>query len=222
MLPVLANPRISLKDETDTHIPAFPTTDNTRRAQQDQAMNRPDIWSRSARFFHWLIAVLILVQAGVGLTMVRLPLSPDVIPVYDFHKSLGLTILLLAVLRLGWRLAQRRPAEIPMPGWQTVTSRITHVALYVLLFAMPISGWLFDSATGLRPLYWWGWLKMPHLVAANETLAEYFEWTHISLFWVLVAVTALHLAAALKHHFIDRDATLRRMLPWAGRKLQDD
>ncbi len=182
-------------------------------------MSTVEVWSRAARLFHWLIAALILVQATIGLTMVQLPRRPDIIWVYTLHKSLGITILLLAVLRLGFRLFQRRPPKLPMPGWQDGLARGTHVALYVLLFAIPISGWLFDSYSSLRPLYWWWWLKLPSLTGgANRELADVFQLWHESLFWALVAVTVLHVGAALKHHFLDRDDTLRRMLPGAGRK----
>lgn len=185
-------------------------------------MNSPDeVWSRSARLFHWLIAALILVQGTIGLIMVELPKRPNIIPVYTLHKSIGLTILLLAILRLGFRFIQKRPDILPLPGWQDVMARITHVTLYVLIFAIPISGWLFDSASSLRPLYWWWWLKMPKLTDdADKSLAELSRNVHEALFWVLVVVVALHVAGALKHHFIDRDSTLRRMLPWAARRVK--
>ena len=181
------------------------------------------VWSRAARLFHWLIAALILVQGTIGLIMVQLPKRPNIIPIYTLHKSIGLTILLLAVLRLGWRLMQRRPPPLPMPGWQDALSRSTHVALYLLLFAMPLSGWLFDSASSLRPLYWWWWLKVPKLTdGADRQLADLAQNVHETLFWILVAVTVLHVAAALKHHFLDRDETLKRMLPWARRSMSKD
>lgn len=184
-------------------------------------MTSTEVWSRTARLFHWLIAALILVQAGIGLTMVQLPRRPDIIWVYTLHKSIGITILLLAVLRLGFRLIQHRPTRLPIPGWQDGLARITHVALYVLLFAMPVSGWIFDSYSSLRPLYWWWWLKLPSLTGgADRHLADVFQLWHESLFWVLVAVTVLHVAGALKHHFIDRDDTLRRMLPGAASRLR--
>ncbi|MGB8635341.1 MAG: cytochrome b [Rhodanobacteraceae bacterium] len=186
-------------------------------------MNEPTVWSRSARLFHWLIAALILVQGAVGLIMGELPKSPDVIPVYTFHKSLGLTILLLAVFRLGFRLLHKRPDPLPMPGWQHGLSRITHVALYLLLFAVPLSGWIMDSASGLRPLYWWWVLRLPSITGGpSHDLKEFAEESHEILFWVLVAVAALHIAGALKHHFMDRDDTLRRMLPGARERVSND
>lgn len=105
-----------------------------------------------ARFFHWTIAVLILVQSTISLVMVNLPRRPDIIPVCSLHKSISLTILTLAILRLAWRVFDTRPPRAPMPGWQDALSRITHVALYILIFAVPLPGWLFDSASSLRPL----------------------------------------------------------------------
>lgn len=178
-------------------------------------MSKPEIWSRSARLFHWLIAGLILIQGSIGLIMVELPKRPDIIPVYTLHKSIGLTILLLAILRLGFRLLQKRPDKLPLPGWQDALARVTHVALYVLIFAIPLSGWLFDSASSLRPLYWWWWLHIPSLTGGpDQQLADVVKTAHVTLFWTLVAVAAMHVAGALKHHFLDRDDTLRRMLPW--------
>src|SRR5690606_10864805 len=107
-------------------------------------------WGSLAKFFHWTIVLLILAQGILGLVMVELPRKPDVVAVYTFHKSLGLTILALALLRLGWRLFDRRPLDPPtMPHWQGIAARLGHALLYVLLFAVPLSGWLFDSATGL-------------------------------------------------------------------------
>lgn len=172
-------------------------------------------WNAVAQIFHWLIAALIIVQAGIGLTMVSLPKRPAIIPIYSLHKSIGLTILALAVLRLLWRLGTRHP-PLPAhaPSWERGTARATHVALYVLLFATPLSGWLFDSASSLRPLYWWGVLPMPNLTGGPDaTLKALGHGLHITLFWTLFTVTVLHVGAALKHHFIDRDKVLLNMLP---------
>ncbi|MDN5924237.1 MAG: cytochrome b [Xanthomonadales bacterium] len=172
-------------------------------------------WNALAQIFHWMIAALIIVQAGIGLTMVTLPKRPSIIPIYDLHKSIGLTILALAILRLLWRLASRHPGlPAHVPSWERGTARATHIALYVLLFAIPLSGWLFDSATSLRPLVWWGVLHMPNLTGGPDASLKVIGHTlHVTLFWCLVAVTLLHIAAALKHHFIDRDKVLLNMLP---------
>lgn len=172
-------------------------------------------WGSLAKFFHWTIVVLILIQATVGLIMVELPKRPNVIPVYTFHKSLGLTIFALALLRLGWRLFDPRPDEpATMPAWQRLAARAGHITLYVLIFAVPLSGWLFDSATSLRPLYWFGLFRIPSLTGGrNDAIKEFAEEAHEILFWILALVAAGHAAAAILHHYRDRDEVLRRMLP---------
>ena len=170
-----------------------------------------------------LVVALILLQGPLGLLMAGMPNSPDKIRAYALHKSIGLTILALAVLRLAWRIFDRRPHDPPgMPNWQRRTAHITHWLLYVLIFAVPLSGWLFDSATGLRPLHWWNTITMPSLTGGPAPdWADFTRSLHHYLFWLLVAVVVGHVAAALKHHFIDRDNVLRRMLPW-GRLRSGD
>lgn len=174
-------------------------------------------WGGLAKAFHWTIMLLILAQAVIGLTMVNLPRRPSVFAVYDLHKSIGLTILALAILRLAWRAVDRRPADVPgMPSWQRRLAHATHVLLYVLIFAVPLSGWLFDSATGLRPLHWWGVVPMPSLTGGPDRgLADFTRALHHWMFWTMVVIVLGHVAAACKHHFIDNDDTLRRMLPFA-------
>lgn len=171
-------------------------------------------WNTVQQALHWLIVALLLVQGGIGLVMVELPKRPSVFAVYNLHKSLGLSLLALALLRLGWRLSHRRPPRLPMPDWQQRMSGLVQLTLYILLFAVPLSGWLFDSSTGLRPLFWWGLVRMPSLTGGpapdwRDSLAG----LHEGLFWTLVALAALHAAAALWHHAIKHDDTLRRMLP---------
>ena len=175
-------------------------------------------WGSLAKAFHWTIVLLLLAQGTLGLVMVNLakPVpKPFVIPYFTVHKSLGLTILLLAVLRLGWRLFDRRPEEpASTPHGQVIVARIGHALLYGLLFAVPLSGWLFDSATALRPLYWWGLVQVPSLTGgADPGLKDIAKEAHEWLFWTLMLVAAGHAAAALVHHFFNRDDVLRRMLP---------
>lgn len=173
-------------------------------------------WGSLAKFFHWTIVLLIIVQGTIGLVMVDLPKSPRVIPVFSFHKSLGLTILALALLRLGWRAIDPRPAEpAGMPRWQAGAARIGHALLYVLLFAVPLSGWWFDSVSALRPLYWFGLFEVPHLTGPDKALKDLAATLHESLFWLLTVVAAGHAAAALFHQFVTRDNVLGRMWPAA-------
>jgi cytochrome b561 len=172
-------------------------------------------WGSVAKFFHWAIVIAILVQATIGLVMVELPKRPGTIPVFTFHKSLGLTIFAFAILRLLWRAFDPHPAyPATMPRWQVVGARAGHALLYTLIFVVPLSGWLFDSATALRPLYWFGLIHVPSLTGGrDDAIKEFAEAAHETLFWILATVAAGHAAIALWHHFHDRDDILRRMLP---------
>lgn len=175
-------------------------------------------WGSLAKFFHWTTVIAILVQATIGLVMVELPKRPGTIPVYTFHKSLGLAIFAFALLRLLWRAFDPRPLyPATMPRWQVVGAHAGHALLYTLIFAVPLSGWLFDSATALRPLYWFGLFRVPSLTGGrDEAIKTFAEAAHFWLFWTLAAVAAGHAAIALHHQFHDRDDILRRM--WPGRR----
>lgn len=171
-------------------------------------------WGSVAKFFHWTIVALILVQGTIGLIMVELPKRPNVIPIFSFHKSLGLTILALAILRLLWRAFDQRPEHpASMPHWQVLGARLGHALLYLLIFALPLSGWWFDSASALRPLYWFGLFEVPHWGGPNPQWKPVALATHEWLFWILVVVAAGHALMAVIHHYRDRDNLLRRMLP---------
>lgn len=175
-------------------------------------------WGSVSKLLHWLIVVLIIVMGYLGLTMVDLPTSPHKIATYALHKSIGLTLLALVALRLLWRLYAGAPAEVPgTPRWQGIAATLAHWALYALLLAMPITGWIVNSATGF-PLQWFGLVNLPALVARDHDLHERMTAVHEFLFWTLVALATLHALAALHHHFIQRDATLVRMLP--GRRAR--
>lgn len=179
-----------------------------------------EYWGSLAKFFHWTTVILILAQGTLGLIMVGLPKRPDVIPVYSFHKSLGLTILAFATLRLLWRAVDGRPREpASVPDWQVTAARIGHAVLYALIFLVPVSGWWFDSVSALRPLYWFGLFEVPHLGGPAPAWKHFAAETHEFLFWTLLAVAAGHAAIALYHHFHDRDEVLRRMLPARLTKL---
>jgi len=178
-----------------------------------------DHWGSLAKFFHWTVVVLILVQGTLGLVMVELPRGPGVIPYYSFHKSLGLTIFAFALARLAWRALDPRPGlPAGMPPWQVTAARAGHALLYMLLFAVPLSGWWFDSVAALRPLYWFGLFEVPHLTGPDKALKELAAETHETLFWVLAAVAAAHAAIAMYHQFAARDNLLTRMWPASLRR----
>ena len=169
-------------------------------------------WGALVRTFHWLIAVLIVAQGVIGLTMVQMGLTPAKVRVFALHKSIGMTILALVLLRIAWRLTERRPADPPaMPRWQRRAAHALHLALYALILALPLSGWWFNS-TANAPLVWFGWFDLPSLTGGYDPI-----WKpralllHQTLFWILVALLAGHVGAAFWHHFRERDDVLRRM-----------
>lgn len=170
-------------------------------------------YTRTAVAFHWLIAALIVCSFTLGWVMTDLAVSPLKLRMYSWHKWVGITILGLAALRGIWRLAHPAPPFLPMPGWQRISAHILHGALYVLMFALPLSGWTYSNAAGY-PIVYLGLWPLPNLVAKDKALAQTLLQVHETLGWVLLGVLALHVLAALKHHFFDRDDTLRRMMRW--------
>lgn len=175
--------------------------------------NTADRWGAVSQLLHWLIVLLILGIGTVGLLMTDMPRGPDKIQVYMLHKSFGLTLLALAVLRVVWRLYAGAPQPVPgTPPRQARMAALIHLALYLLLFLVPLSGWLMNSAAG-APLQWFGLFNVPALVGENHDLHERAEEMHELLFWVLIAIAVVHAAAAVYHHVFRHDATLARMLP---------
>jgi cytochrome b561 len=172
-------------------------------------------WGSVAKFFHWIIALGILGNGLFGLLMdlARSPMQK--INWLALHKSIGLTVLALALLRIAWRWADRRPPEEPAPRWQQLAARAAHGALYVLIVALPLSGWWFNSVTG-KPLQWFKQFNLPALAAKNDAWRDFAHGVHEYLFWLLLLVLLAHVGGALKHHLTDHDDTLRRMLPFGG------
>ena len=173
-------------------------------------------YARIAIGLHWLIAVALIGSFAVGLYMVDLPLSPQKLRIYSWHKWAGETIFLFVMLRLSWRLLHR-PPELPatMPAWQIKAAQATHTLLYLLMFAVPLSGWLMSSAKGFQTVYF-GVLPLPDLLGKNEELGDLLQQAHRMLNFGMAALVVAHLGAALKHHFIDRDEVLVRMIPFVG------
>lgn len=174
-------------------------------------------YSGVAMAFHWLLAGAILAAFGVGLWMSSLPFSPAKLQLINWHKWAGVTILLLSAARLLWRLTHRPPAlpariEGAMPAWQRRAHHGTHHLMYVLFFAVPLLGWVHSSAKGF-PIVWFGVLPLPDLVSPDPRLAEQLQPWHGLAAWTLMGLVALHVAAALKHQFIDRDGLIDRMRP---------
>jgi cytochrome b561 len=174
-------------------------------------------YTPTAIALHWLVAVIIIGNLAFGLYMVGLPLSPSKLRLISYHKWAGITVLLLSAGRLLWRLWNPAP---PLPDsmkpWEKKAAHASHVLLYLLFFASPISGWLFSSAEGFKVVYF-GVLPLPDLLAKNKDVADVLKVVHHWINYVLAAVVVVHAAAALKHHFIDRDDVLRRMLPTTKR-----
>lgn len=175
--------------------------------------NTDERWGPVSQLLHWLIVLLILGMGTVGLVMTEMRNSPDKIQVYLLHKSFGLTVLALIALRLLWRLYAGAPKPVPgTPHWQERIASLTHGALYALVFAMPVSGWVLNSSAGF-PLRWFNLFNLPSIATKNESLHELSEQLHEWLFWTLIAVALVHAAAAIYHHVFQHDATLARMLP---------
>lgn len=161
---------------------------------------------------HWLLALLILGALCVGLYMTGLPFSPARLRLYNWHKWVGVVILILSAARLLWRLTHQPPADLPMPAWQSRVAHGAHGLLYLLFFAVPLSGWAYSSAAGF-PIVLFAVIPLPDWVGVNRELSESLKPLHHWLAYALGAVVALHVAGALKHHLIDRDTLLQRMLP---------
>ncbi len=171
-------------------------------------------YTNTAILLHWLMALLIVSAFALGLTMVDIPgITPTKLKYYSWHKWLGVTILGLACARLLWRLAHPAPPyPASMPGWQQTAASGLHALLYLLIFAVPLSGYFYSLAAGV-PVVYLGIIPLPVLIEANAEWKPGLKLLHYSLNMLLLAGVGLHVLAALKHHFIDRDGVLKRMLP---------
>jgi len=166
-----------------------------------------------AKALHWLIALLLFGLLALGFYMQDLPLSPQKLQLYAWHKWAGVTVFLLVLVRLAWRVTHR-PPPLPehMPRVMQLAAHAGHVLLYALMIAIPLSGWLMSSAKGFQTV-WFGVLPIPDLLDKNRELGDLLQTVHLSLNLFFVVVLIGHIGAALKHHFIDRDDVLTRMLP---------
>ena len=178
-----------------------------------QLRNSDHRWGAISMLLHWAIVGLIGWLAWLGLTMVDMPPTPAKINAYALHKSLGLTLLALVSLRLLWRLFAGAPKAVPgTPTWQERIASATHWMLYALMFAIPLSGWVFNSASGY-PLQWFKRFNLPAIAGRSEELAATAIQVHEYGFWLLLLLVLAHAGAAFHHHLFKGDDTLRRMLP---------
>jgi cytochrome b561 len=186
------------------------------------AMNtqNPTRYTAIAMFFHWLLAIAIIGIFAVGLYMADLPFSPLRLKLYNWHKWAGVTILTLSVLRLLWRLTHRPPSlpqtiELAMPKWQLQAFHATHIGMYALFFIVPLIGWAYSSAAGF-PIVVFGVLPLPDFVPVGKELAETIKPFHELSAWALMGLVVMHVGAAIKHQWIDKDQLINRMLPSRG------
>ncbi|NQW11335.1 MAG: cytochrome b/b6 domain-containing protein [Alphaproteobacteria bacterium] len=174
--------------------------------------NTTERFGAVAKLLHWATALAVLTMFPLAWWMDDLPLGLAKLQAYNWHKSIGVTILAVAVIRLIWRLNNPRPRYLGTPGWQQWTATAVHALLYLCLLTMPLLGWL-GSAAANTPVNVFGLIILPQPIAPDRILAEVFEEAHETVATLLMVLVALHVAGALKHHLVDRDDTLRRMLP---------
>ena len=170
-------------------------------------------YTSTAKTLHWLVSLMIFCMLLLGFYMSDLPLSPDKLKFYSWHKWAGVTVFLLVIARLGWRITHTPPAmPAQMSQLQQVAATIFHFALYALMFLIPLSGWLMSSAKGFQTV-WFGVLPIPDLLPKDKVIGDALKEVHEALNKLLIGVIVVHVIAALKHHFIDKDDVLKKMLP---------
>ena len=203
-----------LSEHSTVHLDVGASTHQTPPNRRAGAARR---YHGFAIALHWLLAVALVAIFAVGLYMADLPFSTQRLKLHNWHKWAGITIMMLSIVRLGWRLSHRPPA-LPqamtraMPVWQLLAYHATHVLMYALFFIVPLVGWAYSSAAGF-PIVLFGTVPLPDFVPVGKPLADLIKpWHEISAF-ALAGLVLLHVAAALKHHWVDRDGLLERMLP---------
>jgi len=170
-------------------------------------------WGSVQIGLHWTIAALVLlVQVPAGITMVSVEPGTVQNIGYNIHKTNGIVIFLLAVVRLGWRWSHPVPVlPADLPDWQAKAARTTHALLYLVLFLMPITGFLYTAMGGF-PVPFFMLYDLARFVPENKPVADLFKYAHLTLQWVLYLTVALHVGGALQHHLVRKDGVLRRML----------
>jgi cytochrome b561 len=172
-----------------------------------------DRYTRTAVALHWTVAALVITALCMGWIMTDMVISPLRLEVFDWHKWIGITVLTLFFVRALWRLTHPAPPLLTMPAWQRRAAQCLHGFLYLMLLVQPITGWLYSNASG-RAIVYLGLIPLPNLVGKDKALAGTLREFHSTGGMLLAIAVGLHVLAALKHHLIDRDDTLRRMLRW--------
>ena len=176
-----------------------------------------DRYTPTARWLHALLGLALVGVFAMGLYMTSLPFSPQRLKLYNWHKWAAMLVLAFSLVRLAWRLTHRPPAlpaaiRDAMPAWQRLAHHGTHAGLYLLFFAVPLLGWAYSSAAGF-PIVWFGAVQLPDFVPVSESLAEVLKPLHKFSAFAMAALVLVHIGAALKHQWLDRDGLLARMLP---------
>ncbi|MGV3634511.1 MAG: cytochrome b [Pseudorhodoplanes sp.] len=182
-----------------------------------QIRNTTERFGVVAKTLHWLTLVLLIGAFTLAVSMVNMPFSPRKLEFYSWHKWVGVTIFLVTLLRLGWRIVN--PVPQPPDGtplWQRRIAGLSHAALYTILLVMPITGWIMSSALNL-PVVYLGLVHIPSPFGVDRALGETMKAVHLSLAVALLVLVSIHILAALYHHLALRDDVLRRMLPWPAR-----
>lgn len=180
--------------------------------------NTTRAWGAVSKTFHWLIVLLIITQWLIAEHAHDLPNGLAKLQTLAWHKSIGITVLMFAILRLVWRWLNPVPLlDGKAQPWERRLAHLSHVLLYGLIFAMPLTGWMMSSARNF-PVSWFKLFQLPDLVAPNDQTFHQMLDLHHLLFKVLLGVALLHVLGAAKHHMIDRNDVLKRMLPFGGVK----
>ena len=170
-------------------------------------------YSQGFKYLHWLVALLVIGMLGFGFFLGDLPSSLKPMA-YMLHKSTGITLLALMLLRLVWVVCSGKPVlPAAMPRWECFLARFVQYGLYLFLISMPLSGWLMATASNKIPVYF-GWFSVPFPgILPDEALAHWMSDAHYFIAFILLGLVALHVAGALKHRFIDKDDVLNSMMP---------
>ncbi|CAG9176949.1 cytochrome b [Cupriavidus respiraculi] len=187
----------------------------TSPSPSQPAAGTPHAYGATAIGLHWIVALLILGAFALGLYMTGIPgFTPTKLKLYSWHKWLGVTVFALALIRVLWRLTHAAPpVAAGTPAWQATAAHAVHRLLYALIVVVPVTGYFYSLSAGVPVVYLGVW-PLPVLIEPNDTAKEVLKQAHIWLNYLMAAIVAVHAAAAVKHHAVDRDGTLGRMLPF--------